>query len=191
MRKTLVSLFLVITSLAVLPHTAYAYKTGGVSAQLASKTQNPVIQQLAEDNLSYALKKTAILAVLKRYDSPLIASVDDLIEACRVYKIDCYLLPSIAGLESTFGLQMMPNSHNPYGWAQGLLYFRDWKEGHMTVAKGLREKYADRGLHTIEEIGPVYSESSTWAARVSTIRRWFVEEEQKNKLFFAIGSVKL
>ena len=51
----------------------------------------------------YNLKRNAITKVLSKYESPLIQNADAFVETCLKYDINCYLLPSISGLESTFG----------------------------------------------------------------------------------------
>jgi len=123
--------------------------------------------------------KMAIEAVLKKYDSPMIEESDSFIKACIKYQIDCYLLPSIAGLESTFGKFIWPNSHNAFGWDRGYMMFDSWDEGIDTVANGLRKGYLNKGALTVDQIGPIYSESPTWAVRVNSIRDQFEKEEAK------------
>lgn len=126
--------------------------------------------------------KIAIETVLKRYDSPMSEESDSFIKACIKYQIDCYLLPSIAGLESTFGKFIWPNSYNAFGWARGYMMFDSWDEGINTVAKGLRKGYLNKGALTVDQIGPIYSESPTWAVRVNSIRDQFEKEEDKLSL---------
>ena len=51
------------------------------------------------DTQRMAKKKLAIKRVLVRTNSPLIESVDEFVGTCDTYGLDCYLLPSITGLE--------------------------------------------------------------------------------------------
>ena len=88
-------------------------------------------------------------------------------------------MPSIAGLESTFGKFIWPNSYNAFGWARGFMMFENWADGIDTVAKGLRNGYLDKGALTVEDIGPIYSESPTWAIRVNFFIKQFEKEEEK------------
>lgn len=125
------------------------------------------------------IKKTVIKKILNKYNSPLAASTDGFIDACVTYELDCYLLPSIAGLESTFGKFIYPQSYNPFGWARGYMMFSRWEEGIQTVAKGLRERYVNRGAQTTAQIGRIYSESPTWANRVDFLKKQFYNEEEK------------
>lgn len=151
----------------------------GSSAPLAynSFINTNDIEQLRQENI-----KIAIETVLKRYNSPMAEESDAFVKACIKYKIDCYLLPSIAGLESTFGKFIWPNSYNPFGWARGYMMFENWSEGIDTVAKGLRNGYMNKGALTVEDIGPIYSESPTWAVRVNYFIRQFEKEEEKMSL---------
>ena len=132
------------------------------------------IEQLRQKKI-----KIAIENVLKRYDSPMAEASESFVKACIKYQIDCYLLPSIAGLESTFGKFIWPNSFNPFGWARGYMMFKTWDEGIDTVAKGLKNGYIKKGALTVEDIGPIYSESPTWAIRVNYFVNQFEKEEEK------------
>jgi hypothetical protein len=135
------------------------------------------IEQLRQKKI-----KLAIEAVLKKYNSPMSEESDSFVKACIKYQIDCYLLPSIAGLESTFGKFIWPNSYNPFGWARGYMMFDNWENGINTVAKGLRNGYLAKGALTIEDIGPIYSESPTWATRVNYFKNQFEKEAEKLSL---------
>ena len=139
-------------------------------------------QELIKDNYNsnILVKKVAIYRTLERYNSPLVTEVDAFLNACLSYGINCYLLPSISGVESTFGKFLMPNSHNPFGWGGGYSYFPSWQVSFLTVAKGLRENYIDKGLTSVEMIGPVYAPpSNTWAGKVLMFMRVFAQEESK------------
>jgi len=139
-------------------------------------------QGLISDNYNsnILVKKVAIYRTLDKYGSPLIGEVDAFLNACLSYGINCYLLPSISGVESTFGKFLLPDSHNPFGWGGGYLYFPSWQVSFLTVAKGLRENYIDKGLTSVEMIGPVYAPpSSTWAGKVLMFMRVFTQEESQ------------
>ena len=116
---------------------------------------------------------------------------ESFVKTCIKYKIDCYLLPSIAGLESTFGKFVWPNSHNAFGWARGFMMFDSWAEGIDTVGAGLRKGYLNKGALTVEDIGPIYSESPTWAIRVNYFINQFEREEEKNVIAFRSTSCKI
>lgn len=152
----------------------------GASAPLARNTL------IYADNIELLRQKKikiVIETVLKRYGSPLSEEGESFVKACIKYQINCYLLPSIAGLESTFGKFIWPNSHNPFGWARGFMMFESWAQGIETVAEGLSRGYLKKGAKTTEEIGPIYSESPTWAERINYFDNVFKKEEEKMSLF--------
>ncbi len=181
-------LSLIITGfLLLLPSFVFAYDVAGDSARLkylslAQKTDN-------SQNL-YPIKR-AIKQVLEKYNSPLVEEVDNFVFACVTYQLNCYLLPSIAGLESTFGRFIYPNSYNPFGWGGGYIIFSSWKEAIEEVASGLRNNYINRGADNLWSIGRIYSESPTWASRVQFFINQFTLEEEKILLFLEKNSVKL
>ena len=169
--------------------TTYA-QTAGQSASL-QKPEDHQSSAVVKNDAYYAKKRLVIKRVLERYGSPMIDSAGGFANTCRSYDIDCYLLPSIAGLESGFGKHIWPDSHNAFGWGRGFLMFDSWDDCIDAVGKGLRKKYMDKGAMTIEQIAPIYSESSTWAPRVNYFMQVFQDEEKKIDLFFSQGSVQL
>ncbi len=160
----------------------------GTSASLAY-----VNQSLQESNQSIDdyKKRMAIMAIFKKYNSPMVGEADSFLAACKKYQIDCYLLPSIAGLESTFGQFIYPDSYNPFGWGGGYIKFNDWSSAIDTVASGIKENYIDKGAKTVWEIGPIYSTSPTWASRVNWFESQFKSEEDKIPLFSSVNPVQL
>lgn len=179
MNKTLFIILLIV--LFIFPSKIYALKEVGTSASLFS-TQ---IQEKAEDGyVEQNIKRQVIAEVLNKYNAPLSSEIHGLINACTKYNIDCYLLPSIAGLESSFGKYTHPNSHNPFGWGGGRIMFATWEDGFMSVAKGVNENYINRGADTIEKIGPIYATSPTWAQRVRSFYNEFKRIEAEKILYF-------
>ena len=170
----LFSLLFILSAISV-----KAENTADASAPLGHQSfiDNDVIAELHEKKL-----KIVIESVLRRYDSPLAVESEFFVKACIKYKIDCYVLPSIAGLESTFGKFIWPNSNNPFGWGRGYIMFDSWSDGFDAVAKGLRNNYMNKGALTVEDIGPIYSESPTWAIRVNYFIKQFEKEEEKMTL---------
>ena len=170
-------LFTLFFFLSAIP--AKAEIIAGASAPLTHRSfiDTKDIEQLQEKKLQIVIE-----SVLKRYNSPLSGESEAFVKACIKYQIDCFLLPSIAGLESTFGKFIWPNSYNPFGWARGYMMFDSWSEGFDTVAKGLKNGYIKKGAESIEQIGPIYSESPTWAIRVNFFINQFEKEEEKMTL---------
>jgi hypothetical protein len=53
----------------------------------------------------------------------------------------------------------------------------------MTVAKGLRENYINRGATSVEAIGAIYCEGNTWSGKVNFFMAEFKAEEQNVSLY--------
>jgi hypothetical protein len=160
-------------------------KEAGESAKITYKTI------LQEEPKTVFYQKAAIKNILEKYHSPLIGEVDTFIKVCYQYQLDCYLLPSIAGIESTFGQYLIPSSFNPFGWGGGKIFFKNFKEAIEKVASALKNNYIDRGLTTVETIGKVYSESPSWSQKVLFFINQFKKEEENLRLYFEKNTVKL
>ena len=128
---------------------------------------------------SQTVKRMAIERVLKRYNSPLTPYTGTFINNCRKYNFNCYLLPSISGVESGFGHVLILAAKNPFGWGGGYIYFSSWENGIDTVAKGLHKNYIRAGLTNPYLIAPVYAPpSQTWAGNVNMYMQIFEREEE-------------
>ncbi len=137
------------------------------------------------------IKKIVVRRILDKYQSPLTDQTESFMDYCTKYDLDCYLLPSITGLESYFGKFTYPNSYNPFGWGGGYIMFENWDSAIGAVAKGLRENYVDKGADTVEKIAPIYAESKTWAVRVNYFKSIFEQEEEKISLLMSENQVQL
>lgn len=146
---------------------------------------NLCVDNKSKNSVDYSQIKRVMRKVLQSYDSPLVTHVDAFVSACIKNDLSCFLLPSIAGLESTFGKFILPGSNNPFGWGGGLIRFSTWDEGIDTVATGLKRHYIDKGAVTIDQIAPIYSESTTWAPRVQYFVNKFDSELKKDQLFLS------
>lgn len=162
-----------------------AERTAGESAKMSNITPNNF------ENNRLVKKRMVLYKVLKEYKSPLINSVDSFLQTCTKYDLDCYLLPSISGLESSFGAYIHPNSNNPFGWGGGYIMFDSWENSINIVGKGLKENYINKGATTVEKIAPIYAESKTWASRVKYFINIFENEEQKFDSILSQNQVKL
>lgn len=192
MGKFIVSiLFFVISVTLFFTTTVQADSVAGRSASIQPTLIATPATQSSEVKIPYALKRITIKKMLEKYNSPMAKDVDSFISACTTYKIDCYLLPSITGLESSFGQFTAPNTYNPFGWGGGYIQFKNWDEAIHTVAKGLRENYMNKGAESVEQIAPIYAASKTWAPRVRSFMEKFQNEEEKNQLYFTADSVQL
>lgn len=184
MKNIIKTIFLAFIFLS-LTSKIYADKIAGNSATIA---YNVILSEKGKDIF---LKKLAIKNIFEKYDAPLSESTDSFIKTCVAYNLDCYLLPSISGLESTFGKFIFPNSYNPFGWGGGYIMFQSWNEGIEEVGKGLRDNYIDKGAASIDKIASIYSESPTWAPRIRYFMNEFKKEEEKLQLYLSENSVEL
>lgn len=159
--KYLITFVTVILLLLVYGGQSYAFEKAGSSASL-----DFTLEQNGSDNRVQVLR-----SFLLEYDSPLAPYAEDFVTSADKYNLDWRLVASIAGLESTFGKQILYNSFNAWGWGvygDNVIRFATWNEGIETISKGLRERYLkERQESDPYFIGPTYAASPTWAQRVS------------------------
>jgi len=120
---------------------------------------------------------------LEKYHSPLTPYAPLIISTSDKYNLDWRLLVAIAQQESNLGKKAPEGTHNAWGWgihSKGTLGFESWEQGIETVARGIKEKYLDNGLITIEEIMARYCPNSngSWANGVQQ----FVQELETGKV---------
>lgn len=167
----------------VLVRTAMGQEIAGESAHL----DNIIYENNQDQNANvynYALVKTTIKNILEeKYGSPLSEEAETFTNVCQKYELNCFLLPSIAGLESTFGKNLIPETYNPFGWGGGTIYFNSWSDGIDAVGAGLRNNYINKGATTLEKIGAIYSESSTWTPRIAYFINIFETKYKENQLY--------
>lgn len=107
---------------------------------------------------------------LEKNRSPLAKNAVDFYETSKKFNFDPYLLPAIAGVESSYGQALIPHSHNPFGWNNGNFYFKNFNEAIDTVGKALREKYVPQGDVSAANIGRRYAASwPTWIPKVEIV----------------------
>jgi hypothetical protein len=185
--------FLTLVVFATLVQPAHAQQIAGQSANL-EVTQVKPLSLSTVNNEDMEIKRRVIKAVLQKekYNSPLADNADDFIQACTTYELNCYLLPAIAGVESTFGKAILPGSYNPFGWAGGYYMFTSWSEAIETVGSKLRSNYINKwNAKTVEEIAPIYSESPTWPTKVKYFMEEFEREEKEYRLQSQLHNVQL
>ena len=104
---------------------------------------------------------------LSNHNSPLANYAEDFVENADAYGLDYRLVPSISGVESTFGKRIPSSSYNAYGWANGNYSFKSWPDSIKIVSGTLRTKYIDKGAPTIAKIARRYAPpSNTWGGKV-------------------------
>ena len=161
---SLVFAFIVFLTSALLPTAAQSNAT----KKELSFAQLSHIEAKQLDYRAQILKE-----YLERYDSPLKNNAQDFIEAADANGLDWKLVPSIAGMESTFG-KFTPGSdlypsYNAWGWGvygNQTIYFKSWKDGIYQLNSGLRNGYINKGLTNPYQINRVYAASPSWGSRV-------------------------
>jgi len=109
---------------------------------------------------------------LQRYHSPMAGNAKDFVDASVRYKINYKVLPSISGVESTFGKNIAPGSYNAWGYMCGshVCYFDSFKEGIYKVAQTLgtsRTYLRFQQTESINELSCPYNNcSQDWAGKV-------------------------
>ena len=134
----------------------------GFPASALEAGASAVPQNIIRDNRTEKLR-----AFLESYNSPLSGYAGVFIKTADKYGLDWKLVPSIAGVESTFGKAIPYNSYNAYGWAGGEYYFNSWEDSIEIVSRALRANYYNRGLDSVAKISPVYCPpNKSWGAKV-------------------------
>ena len=113
-------------------------------------------------------------AFFKRYNSPLQAHVQKIIEAADKYAIDWRLIPAIAMQESTLCKKIPNNSFNCWGfgiYGGKVTRFSNYDEAIETVTKTLAHSYKAQGLVEPHEIVTKYTpgNNGSWAKNVSFV----------------------
>ena len=157
--------------------------------EVRSSSAKLVIEVASEKDYALDTRTKAIQNVFKKYNSPLVDQAVFYVKYADEFGVDWKLLPSIAGLESTFGQFLMPGSYNAYGWGGGYIYFESWEDGIRVMNKALRENYINRGATDVWSIGPIYAESSTWSARVNNFMNQFDQEHKRLTVFSVIPNI--
>src|SRR5581483_7324345 len=157
MKQTSFIIFFFIFLVALIPKQIYAQ-----SADFNSQS----VVSMEEEN-----KRIQILSsYLSAQNSPLAGNAKDFIESATKYNLDWRLLPSIAGVESSFGLAEPIGSYNSFGfgiYGNNYQTFSSYKNAIDTVAKTLSQTYIGQyKAQNIYQIGSLYATSPTWAQKV-------------------------
>lgn len=159
MKKFLIALIFIFIPF-IFPRTVSASDVqAGISARLAKNSATLVLNR---DERVIALQN-----FLTKKNSPLTGFAQKFVTAADAYDVDWKLLPSISGVESSFGMYYLKGTFNPYGWGSGYIYFRDWNDGIVTINKAIKENYITKlKTDNVWAIGGMYAESKTWPNRV-------------------------
>lgn len=174
----LIILFLTITPLNLFITISLLGKgssSQSVPAQISSQLYAALPQTIGQVLGSFQTNDARPIIIkkyLEKYQSPMTPYADLIVEVSDKYGLDWRLLVAIAQQESNLGKKAPSNSYNAWGWgihSRGTLRFSGWEQGIETVAKGIKEKYLDKGYTTPEEIMSKYTPLSTgsWAFGVN------------------------
>lgn len=144
---------------------------------ISNASTQSIVQQDAKN-----VQRETIKLMLEKHNSPLVGSVDTFMSVAEENNLNPYLLPSIAGVESTFGKAIYPGSYNPFGWGGGLIMFDSWDESIETVGRGLRNNYVNKGAMTLADVGAIYAGSKAWPSKVKYFIGRFETEELNAEL---------
>jgi len=109
---------------------------------------------------------------LLKYNSPLHPYSSEIVDTADKYGLDFRLITAIAQQESNLCKKIPPETNNCWGWgihSRGTLGFSSYQEGIEEVSRGLRNKYLNSGLLSIEDIMSKYTPLSpgSWAEGVN------------------------
>ncbi|NOY14853.1 MAG: glucosaminidase domain-containing protein [bacterium] len=113
-------------------------------------------------------KRTRVLGeFLRQKKSPLAGYEMVFIKVADKYGLPWSLLPAIAGKESSYGKRVPYYrgrfSYNPFGWGVTggrVIAFRSWSEAIDAVGFGLKKRYFDKGITSLEDIEKYYTPPS-------------------------------
>lgn len=139
----------------------------GVNAQEANSDSSASIKtDVTTSGFDYRVEN--LRNFLAKYNSPLTEYAPEFVSYADANGLDYRLVPSISGVESTFGKQIPARSFNAYGWANGNFAFKSWPDSINVVSTTLRNEYVDKGAASIYRIARRYAPpSTTWAGHVS------------------------
>ena len=169
--KKIITIILIIIFSAIAAKSTYAEESVSASSAVLARSES--------FNAKNDMRAKALENVFKKYNSPLVGEAKTYVELADKYGIDWKLLPAISGLESSFGLHLMLNSYNAYGWGGGYIYFESWSDGIDKILSSLKKNYYNRGADTVYEIASIYAESPTWAPRVTSFMNLIESELER------------
>ncbi len=176
-QKIVQTLFTVIFLLTFPQFTFANEKISENSAELRSYNGSNI-----NNHYSYLIKNLVVAEFFEKYSSPLAKKSSAFISSCIKYQIDCYLLPSIAAIESYYGKRYIKEYNNPFGWGGGYYRFKNLEEAIDVVSKRLKNRYIARGATNLKLIGKYYSTDPNWWVKTTRIKRRLEELEKKYNL---------
>lgn len=135
------------------------------------------------ENYGFDYRVENLRKFLNKYNSPLSEYAQEFVTYADANGLDYRLVPSISGVESTFGKHIPVDSFNAYGWANGDYRFTSWEDSISHVSETLKKSYIDKGAPTIAKIARRYAPpSTTWGSGV----KYFISKIDSLPLNFDI-----
>ena len=98
--------------------------------------------------------------------SPFVNETDSIVKFADAYGIDYRLVPAIAMCESNLGVKI-PSSDSFNAWGIAVYTgknfgkkFNDWPHAIEWVTKFIKEKFHDKGIYDLKEIGAIWAPPS-------------------------------
>jgi hypothetical protein len=142
----------------------------GLSVNIVVANNQPrgITSASLKENINIDNRIEILRNFLGKYKSPLAPYADEFINAADYYDLDWKLVPSITGVESTFGKFIPFNSYNAYGWNNGDYAFESWKDSIWHVTSVLKNKYIQKGAISVNQIALIYAPPSlSWSKNVT------------------------
>jgi hypothetical protein len=166
---------LVFANLTLLAHTKTVKADEPDEAQALQELQDIIVpvatdfegtsQVLGAEIVADDARPHLVREFLERHNSPMAPYADLIIAEADKNGIDFRLLVAIAMCESNLGKRIPKGSHN--AWGIGIYTgensgaaFDDWPSAIVWVSKYLKEKYYDKGLFDLKDIGAIYAPPS-------------------------------
>lgn len=162
-----------VVNLIVLARTVQANNQTAKSLQISPTDRyfpitasSGTSQVLGETILSDDARVLLLRHFFEKYQSPMSPFAEQIVEQSDLYKLDYRMLPAIAMCESNLGKKIPgKDSFNPFGIAvftglQKGKNFDDWNHAITWVARYLSEKYYNRGITSLIDIGAIWAPPS-------------------------------
>lgn len=157
MKKLII--YIIITAALIILSTAKA------GAQTLSESSATLINTAEKPGYDFRVEN--LRKFLEKHNSPLAPYANEFVVYADINGLDYRLVPSITGVESTFGKHIPYESFNAYGWANGEYTFASWEDSIAHVSETLKKNYIDKGAPTIAKIARRYAPpSTTWGKNV-------------------------
>ncbi|OGM75780.1 hypothetical protein A2382_00135 [Candidatus Woesebacteria bacterium RIFOXYB1_FULL_38_16] len=117
---------------------------------------------------------------LQRYESPLSAQADIIVQMADKYDVDFRLITAIAQQESNLCKKIPEETYNCWGWgihSKGTLGFESFEHGIEVVTRGIRKDYYDLGYVTPLEIMSKWVPHSPQGAWAQGVQAFMQEME--------------